>query len=61
MTGAVGQITSAEQAEQILKEGKADLILFGRESLRDPYLPLHAAKELNVDVDWPLQYQRAKI
>ncbi|MEM0519644.1 NADH:flavin oxidoreductase/NADH oxidase [Aequorivita flava] len=61
LTGAVGQITNAEQAEQLLKEEKADLILFGRESLRDPYLPLHAAKELNVDVDWPLQYERAKI
>lgn len=61
LTGAVGKITSAAQAEEILREGKADLILFGRESLRDPYFPLHAAKELNVDVDWPLQYQRAKI
>ena len=61
LTGAVGQITSAVQAEEILQEGKADLILFGRESLRDPYLPLHAAKELNVDVEWPIQYQRAKI
>ena len=61
LTGAVGKITSADQAENILREGKADLILFGRASLRDPYLPLHAAKELNVDVDWPIQYQRAKI
>lgn len=61
LTGAVGKITTAEQSEKILKEGKADLILYGREILRHPYLPLHAAKELNVDVDWPLQYQRAKI
>ncbi|WP_026451252.1 NADH:flavin oxidoreductase/NADH oxidase [Aequorivita capsosiphonis] len=60
LTGAVGQITSAAQSEEILKEGKADLILYGRESLRDPYLPFHAADELNVDVNWPLQYQRAK-
>lgn len=60
LTGAVGQITSAAHSEEILTAGKADLILYGRESLRDPYLPLHAAKELNVDVDWPLQYQRAK-
>lgn len=61
LTGAVGKITTAEQSEEILKQGKADLILFGRASLRDPYLPLHAAKELNVEVEWPLQYQRAKI
>ncbi len=61
LTGAVGKITTAEQSEEILREGKADLILYGRASLRDPYLPLHVAKELNVDVDWPLQYQRAKI
>lgn len=61
LTGAVGQITSAEQSEKILREGKADLILLGRESLRDPYFSLHAAKELNADVDWPIQYQRAKL
>lgn len=61
LTGAVGQITTVSLSEEILKEGKADLILYGRESLRNPYLPLHAASELNEDVDWPLQYQRAKI
>lgn len=61
LTGAVGQITTAKQSEEILKEGKADLILFARESLRQPYFALHAAKELNEDVDWPLQYERAKI
>ncbi|MCG2420355.1 NADH:flavin oxidoreductase/NADH oxidase [Aequorivita sp. F47161] len=61
LTGAVGQITTAEQSETILKEGKADLILYARESLRQPYFPLNAAKELNVDVAWPIQYERAKI
>src|SRR5690606_264270 len=61
LTGAVGQITTAEQSEEILKAGKADLILYARESLRQPYFPLHAATELGVDVEWPLQYQRAKI
>ena len=60
LTGAVGQIISAKQSEEILKQGKADLILYARESLRQPYFPLHAAKELNEDVDWPLQYERAK-
>ncbi len=47
LTGAVGQITTAEQSEGILREGKADLILYARESLRQPYFPLHAAKDLN--------------
>lgn len=61
LTGTVGQITTAAQSEDILKEGKADLILYAREILRQPYFPLHAAKELNVDVVWPLQYERAKI
>jgi 2,4-dienoyl-CoA reductase-like NADH-dependent reductase (Old Yellow Enzyme family) len=60
MTGAVGLITSAEQAEQILGEGKADLILLAREFLRDPYFPLHAAEKLNVEIKWPVQYERAK-
>lgn len=61
LTGAVGQITTAEQSEAILKDGKADLILYARESLRQPYFPLYAAKELKVDLEWPLQYERAKI
>lgn len=61
LTGAVGQITTAIQAEHILKQEKADLIFFGRESLRNPYLPMLAAKELDVDFTWPIQYQRAKI
>lgn len=61
LTGAVGQITTAEQSEEILKQGKADLILYARESLRQPYFPLHAAKTLGEDVAWPLQYERGKI
>lgn len=59
-TGAVGMITEAKQAQQILADGAADLILLARELLRDPYWPLHAAHELGVEVDWPNQYQRAK-
>lgn len=61
LTGAVGLITEATQAEEIVATGKADLVLFARESLRDPYLALHFAKELGVDVQWPIQYERAKI
>lgn len=59
-TGAVGMITEAHQAEAILREGKADLIVIARELLRDPYWPLHAATTLGVDVTWPNQYLRAK-
>jgi 2,4-dienoyl-CoA reductase-like NADH-dependent reductase (Old Yellow Enzyme family) len=59
-TGAVGLITDAEHAEQIIAAGDADAVLMARAFLRDPYWPLHAAKELGVNVEWPVQYQRAK-
>lgn len=59
-TGAVGIITEPQQAERILADGDADLIFLARELLRDPYWPLHAAKELGVDLAWPDQYARAK-
>ena len=58
--GAVGMITEAEQADEIVRSGKADLALLARELLRDPYWPLHAAAKLGVDVAWPPQYDRAK-
>ncbi len=61
LTGAVGLITVAIQAETIVSEGKADLVLFARESLRNPNLALDFAKELGADIKWPLQYERAKI
>ncbi len=61
LTGAVGQITTAQQSEEILENEMADLILYARESLRQPYLPHHFAYEMNEDMDWPLQYKRAKI
>jgi 2,4-dienoyl-CoA reductase-like NADH-dependent reductase (Old Yellow Enzyme family) len=60
LTGAVGLITEAAQAEDILQENKADMIVMARAFLRDPYFPLHAAKALNHDLDWPVQYRRAK-
>ena len=60
LTGAVGLITEAVQAEAIVASGQADLVLFARESLRNPYLPFDFAKELGVDILWPKQYERAK-
>ncbi len=60
MTGAVGFITTAEQAESILEEEKADVILLARELLRNPYFPQSAARELGEDIEWPVQYLRAK-
>ncbi len=59
-TGAVGLITTAAQAEAILENGEADLIVMAREFLRDPYFPLHAAGELGDTIAWPVQYERAK-
>jgi len=60
MTGTVGLITTFKQAEAILQEEKADLVLFARELLRNPYFALNAAREAGVDIIWPLQYLRAK-
>jgi 2,4-dienoyl-CoA reductase-like NADH-dependent reductase (Old Yellow Enzyme family) len=59
-TGAVGLITEPQQAEQIIAAGQADAVLLARAMLRDPYWVLHAAKTLGVDVQWPVQYDRAK-
>ncbi|HEX3744370.1 MAG TPA: NADH:flavin oxidoreductase/NADH oxidase [Bryobacteraceae bacterium] len=58
-TGAVGLITSPQQADEIVRSGQADLVLLAREFLRDPYFPLHAAKELGDAVPAPNQYLRA--
>ena len=60
LTSAVGFITSAPQAENILSQGSADLIMIGRESLREPYFPMKAAAALDDDISWPIQYIRAK-
>lgn len=60
-TGAVGQITTAKQAEEILQSGDVEVVLIGRASLRDPAWALRAAHELEEDIDyWPNQYLRAK-
>ncbi len=57
-TGAVGLITEPRQAEQILVEGSADLILLARELLRNPRWPLRAAQELGAETPWPASYAR---
>jgi len=59
-TGAVGIITEAAQAEQIIATGLADVVIMGRQFLRDPYWPLHAAQQLHIDIPWPNQYRLAK-
>ena len=64
-TGAVGLITEPKQAEEVLAEGAADVVLLARAMLRDPHWALRAAHELGVPagqgVDWPKQYLRAKL
>jgi 2,4-dienoyl-CoA reductase-like NADH-dependent reductase (Old Yellow Enzyme family) len=57
--GAVGLITTATQANSVLVEGKADIVLLAREFLRDPYFVLRAADELGVVVRPAVQYERA--
>ena len=59
LTGAVGLITDARQANDIIASGRADLVLLARQLLRDPYWPLHAARELGARPAWPPQYLRA--
>ena len=60
LTGAVGLITDAQQAEDILQNNQADMIMIARQSLRDAYFPMTAAGELNDDITWAKQYERAK-
>jgi 2,4-dienoyl-CoA reductase-like NADH-dependent reductase (Old Yellow Enzyme family) len=60
LTGTVGLITKAAQAEQIVATGLADAVLLGRELLRTPCWPLLAAQELGTELPWPVQYERAK-
>jgi 2,4-dienoyl-CoA reductase-like NADH-dependent reductase (Old Yellow Enzyme family) len=58
-TGAVGMISDPAQAETILSTEQADLVFLARELLRDPYWPRRAAKELDVKIKAPVQYERA--
>ena len=59
-TGAVGLLTEPVQAEQVLVEGSADVVLLARALLRNPHWPLLAAHELKGEVRWPEQYLRAR-
>ncbi|HEX5324070.1 MAG TPA: hypothetical protein VFW40_09805, partial [Capsulimonadaceae bacterium] len=59
LTGAVGMITSPEQADTIIRTGQADMVLLARAMLRDPYWPLMAAKALGQAPPTPPQYARA--
>lgn len=58
-TGTVGMITAPAQADHVVRSGQADVVLLGREMLRDPYWPRRAAAELRQTLDAPVQYQRA--
>ena len=60
LTGAVGMITDPAQADQIIRSGQADVVVLARQFLRDPYWPLLAARALGHDIQWPVQYDRAK-
>lgn len=60
-TMAVGVITNAFMAEEIVRNERADLVALGRELLRNPYWTLHAARELGVDIAWPEQYEHARL
>jgi 2,4-dienoyl-CoA reductase-like NADH-dependent reductase (Old Yellow Enzyme family) len=59
-TAAVGLITTAELADAIIRNGRADLVALGRELLRHPHWPLDAARSLNREMAWPRQYERAR-
>ncbi|PWT81312.1 MAG: oxidoreductase [Blastocatellia bacterium] len=58
-TGAVGMIITPAQADQIVRNDRADVVFLARELLRDPYWPLRAARELEQTIAWPRQYLRA--
>jgi len=61
LVGAVGGITTPEQADALIRNDRADLAIVGRQHLRDPYFALHAAEALDREdaVEWPRQYRRA--
>ncbi|MEN3364597.1 MAG: hypothetical protein V7606_1871 [Burkholderiales bacterium] len=56
LTGAVGLITDADYADEIITGGDSDLVLVGRELLREPYWALKAEQHLGEEPDWPIPY-----
>jgi 2,4-dienoyl-CoA reductase-like NADH-dependent reductase (Old Yellow Enzyme family) len=58
-TAAIGMITAPAQADEVIRNGRADMVLLGREMLRDPYWPIHAAQALKQPAPVPPQYLRA--
>jgi 2,4-dienoyl-CoA reductase-like NADH-dependent reductase (Old Yellow Enzyme family) len=60
-TGALGLISRADMAEEILANGRADLVVLGRALLADPHWPINAAKALRIAPNWPVQYERADV
>jgi 2,4-dienoyl-CoA reductase (NADPH2) len=56
MTGAVGLITDAQQANEIITSGAADLAFIGRELLREPYWAIKTQQALGAEAAWPTQY-----
>ncbi|ADQ80155.1 NADH:flavin oxidoreductase/NADH oxidase [Paludibacter propionicigenes WB4] len=60
LTAAVGLITTVEQMNSILVEGKADMIFLGRELLRNPYFPIVSTLRTDGESEWPIQYLRGK-
>lgn len=61
LTIAGGLVTTAEMADEIIQNDRADLVYLGRELLRNPYWPLQASKNLEYDIEWPIQYERSKV
>jgi 2,4-dienoyl-CoA reductase-like NADH-dependent reductase (Old Yellow Enzyme family) len=61
LVGTVGLITEAQQAEDALQDGVGDVVLMGRQFLREPSYALRAARELGANLSWPGQYERAKL
>jgi 2,4-dienoyl-CoA reductase-like NADH-dependent reductase (Old Yellow Enzyme family) len=59
LTATVGLVTAPSHADEIIRNSRADVVLLGREFLRDPYWPLHAAQTLKQPAPVPLQYLRA--
>jgi 2,4-dienoyl-CoA reductase-like NADH-dependent reductase (Old Yellow Enzyme family) len=59
-TSAVGLITEAKQANEIISSGKADAVFLARAMIRNPRWAMAAAEELGVKIDWPLQFDRGR-